>query len=199
MLKNIKTIAMMGKPGSGKGTQARRLSESLDFYLFSSGDSFRALSKQESPLGRRVKNVIDNGLLMPHWFASYMFEKEVFNATSEQGIVFEGPGRKLPEAQLFHEIMDWLERPYIAIYLKVDEDVIRERLSVRAGEEGRADDNTRAIEHRFEEYNKHTAHSVDFFREQGLLIEVDGMMDPDVVEHTLIKELKKLDEALSKK
>jgi adenylate kinase len=196
-MKNIKTIAMMGKPGSGKGTQARRLSDSLDFYLFSSGDSFRDLTKRETPIGRKVKSIIDIGGLMPHWFASYMFEKEVFNAPIDQGIVFEGPGRKLPEAELFHEIMEWLGRPYRAIYLEVDEEIIRTRLMKRAKEEARADDNKKAIDYRFEEYNKHTVHSVNFFREMGVLIEINGMEEPEVVERKIRKELKKADESLS--
>ena len=186
---------MMGKPGSGKGTQARLLSKTMDFNLFSSGDSFRNLSKQDTPLGIKVKDVIDNGFLMPHWFASYMFEKEVFNSPVEQGIVFEGPGRKLPEAELFHEVMNWLGRPYRAIHLKVDECEIRERIVKRAEEEGRKDD--QALDLRFEEYNKHTAHSVEFFREQGMLIEIDGMQTPEEVEKNILEELRKVDESLS--
>ena len=58
-MEHIKTIAMMGKPGSGKGTQARLLSEVLGFDLFSSGDSFRELATKDTPLGHKVKDVID--------------------------------------------------------------------------------------------------------------------------------------------
>jgi len=195
-MENIKTIAMMGKPGSGKGTQAELLSKELDFSLFSSGEAFRKLREQDTPLGRKVKKEIDKGYLMPHWFASYMFEREVFNAPKSQGIVFEGPGRKLPETELFNEIMNWLGRPYRAVYLEVDEEVIRKRLLKRAEEEGRADDNPESVNLRFEEYNKYTAHSVNFFREQGVLIEVDGMQSPEKVQAGILKELRKADEAL---
>ena len=197
MLKNIKTIAMMGKPGSGKGTQAELISDALGYSLFSSGGAFRSLREEETHLGRRVKEEYDTGRLMPHWFASYMFEKEVFNAPFDQGIVFEGPGRKLPEAQLFHEVMNWLGRPYRAVYLEVDEEVIKERILQRAKEQGRVDDTPEKLVIRFEEYKKHTAHSVDFFREKGVLIEIDGMREPDVVQEDVLKELKKADATLS--
>ena len=77
-MEHIKTIAMMGKPGSGKGTQAKLLAEALQFELFSSGDAFRKVKEQDSFLGRKVKEEMDKGYLMPHWFASYWFEHKVF-------------------------------------------------------------------------------------------------------------------------
>lgn len=191
-MEQIKTIAMMGKPGSGKGTQAKLLSEALGFDLFSSGDAFRELHKQDTFIGRKAKEEMNKGYLMPHWFASYWFEHKVFNIEQNHGVVFEGPGRKLPEAELFSEVMEWLERPYRAINLLVDEDLIIERLHKRAEEEGRGDDDPESIKLRFEEYNKYTTHSIEHFRKKGTLIEVDGMKDPEVVQESILNALKEI-------
>lgn len=188
----VTTIAMMGKPGSGKGTQAKLLSAALRYDFFSSGGAFRALREQDTFLGRKVKKEYDQGLLMPHWFASYWFEHKAFNTPHETGIVFEGPGRKLPEAELFCEVMEWLGRPYRTIYLTVDENEIIKRLRIRAEEEGRSDDDPETIKKRFEEYNKHTAHSVEHFRKKGVLIEINGMQSPEAVHEDILSELKKI-------
>ncbi len=189
---SITTIAMMGKPGSGKGTQAKLLAETLNYDFFSSGGAFRALREEDTFLGKKVKGEYDQGLLMPHWFASYWFEHKAFHTPHDTGIVFEGPGRKLPEAELFCEVMEWLDRPYRAIYLDVDEDKIIERLQIRAKKEGRSDDDPEAIKKRFEEYNTHTAASVKHFKDKGKLIEINGMQTPEQVHEDIMTELKKL-------
>jgi len=191
-MEKITTIALMGKPGSGKGMQVKLLSEALDYDIFSSGDAFRELREKDSSLGRKVKEEYDQGLLMPHWFASYLFEHKVFTTSQNRGIVFEGLGRKLPEAELFCEVMEWLGRPYRVIYLAVDEEVIIKRLQIRAKEEGRSDDDPETIKKRFDEYNKYTAASVEHFRKKDVLIEVNGMQSPEEVHEDILKELKKI-------
>ena len=182
----------MGKPGSGKGTQAKLLSEALDYDFYSSGNAFRELREKDSSLGRKVKEDYDEGLLMPHWFASYLFEHKIFTTSQDKGIVFEGLGRKLPEAELFCEVMEWLGRPYRTVYLAVDEEAIIKRLQIRAKEEGRSDDSPETIKKRFKEYNKYTAPAVEHFKEKGMLIEIDGMQSPEAVHENVLKELKKI-------
>jgi adenylate kinase len=75
-------IIFMGLPGSGKGTQAKLLGETLGFDHFSTGDKFKELRNQDSALGQLVKEAYDNGKLLPDWFATYLFEDKVLNVAS---------------------------------------------------------------------------------------------------------------------
>ena len=121
-------ILILGKTGSGKGTQANLLADVSDYTLFSTGDRFRKLRTEETPLGRRVKEDYDAGLLMPHWVASHLLQEALFNLDEGEGILFEGTARKQLEAKMFHEVCQWLHKSYIAINLEVS---VRKSLGVR--------------------------------------------------------------------
>ncbi|MDB5265094.1 MAG: adenylate kinase [Parcubacteria group bacterium] len=176
---NSKIILLIGKPGSGKGTQAKLLSEKTGWKVISSGDVFRAIMQEDSVVGRKAKEVVDKGLLMPPWFASYLFQKAIFALPDTEGVIFDGFGRKVVEAQQVLEILEWLGRPFDAIHIKVsDEDVIK-RLTLRREVSGRADDH--AIEQRLDEYRIHTEPSVEVFRKAGSLIEIDGSPTPEEI------------------
>lgn len=118
---NIQTIALIGRPGCGKGTQSTLLSKELGFDVFSTGDEFRKIATHDTPVGHRVGEVVNNGGLMPFWFAAYLFEKAVLEASHDTGLIFEGMGRKFKEAKLFDDVMGWLARPYKVICLVVSE------------------------------------------------------------------------------
>ncbi len=169
---DTRTILFIGKPGSGKGTQAKLISEKTGWSVFSSGDAFRAIAKEETPIGAKVKHDVDNGLLMPDWFASYLFQKTAFSIAPESGVIFDGFARKVPEARIVSDTLIWLERPFKVVHIKVSDDNIRDRLTKRRAIENRVDDNS--IEKRLEEYRTFTEPTIDAFREKGLLIEVDG-------------------------
>lgn len=170
---------MIGKPGSGKGTQSKLLADALGWEIISTGNLFRSMAKEESVVGRKTAEVIDKGLLMPPWFAIYLFQRAIFGAKQNEGLVFEGSGRKPPEAELIVETLEWLGRPFKAVHIKVSDDDIRARLDLRKGVEGRADDSE--IERRLEEYRTYTEEAINVFRKSGHLIEVDGAPAPDVI------------------
>ena len=166
-----KTILMLGKTGSGKGTQAELLAAKLGYKTFSTGDRFREIMQREDPIGHRIRELHEAGKLVPHWFASYLFEERFLSADVDDGIVTEGVGRTREEAVLFDEVMGWLGREYVALELLVsDESVIGRQLK-----RGRTDSNTEEkLETRLSEYRSSTARALDFFREQGKLKTVDG-------------------------
>ncbi len=168
----LNTVLFIGKPGSGKGTQAKLLSEKTGWPIMVSGDMFRALAKEDSFIGRKTKAENDAGLLAPDWWATYFFQKSVLNHPHEEGVIFDGFGRKVPEAKVVAEVLTWLERPFMAVHIKVSDDEIRNRLALRGKESGRADDS--AIEKRLEEYRTFTDPSIEVFRAAGKLVEVDG-------------------------
>src|SRR3989338_3978186 len=117
MKSKVNTILMMGKTGSGKGTQSELLAEKLGYGIFSTGDEFRKFRKRDDFLGGLVREAYDQGLLMPHWFASYIFEDALLKLSPEQGLVCEGIGRKGPEARLFHDVAGGVKRGHLGFLL----------------------------------------------------------------------------------
>lgn len=163
----------MGRPGSGKETQANLLSAKTGFTVFSTGKKFRELRERTDVLGTHVRHAYDTAKLLPTWFAEYLFEDALFHLGAEEGIIFEGTGRALAEAELFHEVATWLGRDYRVIYLALDEEEARRRQTERALVQNRTDSNTAAkITTRFSEYNAHTVKALDFFRDKGVVIDV---------------------------
>lgn len=176
------TILFLGRPGSGKGTQAKILAEHLGFPLFSSGGNFKQLIDDAGPLSARIRNDYDRGQLSPDWLADYFFEKAFLDLAPGAGIVCEGFPRSLPQAQLADEIFAWLNRPYKVIHLKVSEDEALKRQLDRAKVEHRPDsDAIDKIHTRFDVYRARTEPVVDFFREKGTLIEINGEQTPEEI------------------
>jgi adenylate kinase len=169
---DVTTVLFIGKPGSGKGTQAKLLSEKTGWPVLVSGDMFRALAKEDSFEGRKTKQENDAGLLAPDWWATYFFQKSILAHPHEAGVIFDGFGRKVPEAKTVIEVLRWLERPFFAVHIKVSDKEIKDRLTKRSEVSGRADDH--AVDKRLEEYRVFTEPSVEVFRDAGALLEIEG-------------------------
>jgi len=166
-----KTIVILGKTGSGKGTQAELVASKLGYKTFSTGEKFRGIMQQDSLLGRKVKQLHENGILLPHWFASYLFEEFFLGIDENTGVATEGVGRSEDEAQVFDEVMRWLGRDYVVLELQVTDETVIERQTKR----GRSDSNTpEKLQTRLDEYRKSTAAAISFFKENEKLVEIDG-------------------------
>jgi adenylate kinase len=180
---------MVGRPGSGKGTQGKMLADKLGAPIFSTGGEFRSLARGDTYLGKRLKGAMESGELLPHWLASFTFEKVLFSLQPEEKIVFEGACRTGPEAELMHEISLWLPRPYKAVYLRISEEEAWKRLLERAQKEARADDDKAAIRKRFEEYKTKNEAVIEHFRKEGSLVEIDGEHPIEEVHQAVLKAL----------
>jgi adenylate kinase len=187
MASSVKTFIFMGKPGSGKGTQAKLLAKHLGFPVFAAGETLRAMAKEDTLVGRRIAEDIDAGRLVPHWLASFLFQRGVFSVSEESGIIFDGFGRKKEEAQLLSETMAWLSRPYRVIHLVVSDEEIRRRIDGRSEEEVRADDET--VDVRLLEYRTHTEPAIKHFVDCDVVINIDGEQTPEQVAASVIKEV----------
>jgi adenylate kinase len=174
-----RTIFFIGKPGCGKGTQAKFLSEKTGWNVISSGNQFRTIATENTPVGRKVKSEIDNGFLSPHWFAMYLYLKALFSIPAEEGVIFDGFNRKVPEAELVIDSLKWLDRPFTILEIHVSDDSVRQRLVLRKEKEGRADDS--AVEERLKEYKEYTEPAIEVFRTSGALIEIDGEPSPEEI------------------
>ena len=146
---DTRTIFFIGKPGCGKGTQAKLLSEKTGWTVFASGKLFRELAQEDTPVGHKVKSENDAGNLQPHWFAMYLYLKALFTLPTEGlSVIFDGFNRKVPEAELVIDSLKWLGRPFTILDIQVSDEEVRRRLALRKGIEGRADDS--AVDERLE-------------------------------------------------
>ena len=181
---------MLGRPGSGKGTQGKLLAKKLGCEIYSSGNRLREMAKGHGFVAEKVKKVIESGDLLPNWFSSHLFVEVLLGRGHDDPIVFEGACRRLHEAMAFDETAAWLERPYQAVFLNIPDEEVQRRIAERKGVEGRADDASDTVDRRITEYNEHTAHAVEFFRKQGTLVEVSGLDTIENVHQKVLEALK---------
>src|SRR3989344_1814216 len=186
----INTVVFMGRPGSGKDVQSKVLASKLNGKLFSSGDRFRAIAKEDSVLGRKVAGILDSGNLAPYLLASFFVGEIFLSIKGEEVIIFDGIGRQESEAKLFSEICDWFERDFRIINLNLSEQTGVERINNRHKTEGRSDDDN--IQDRFKKYDAHTEPALEYFRSIGKVIDIDGEPLPEVVEKEIQEKLSQL-------
>lgn len=184
------TFLMMGRPGAGKGTQGKLLAKALGCDIYSSGNRLRETAKGHGFVAEKIKKVIDGGDLLPAWFSSHMFVEVLLSLAPEDTIVFEGACRRLHEAQAFDETALWLQRPYKAVFLNISDAEMERRIADRRKVEGRVDDASDTVERRLVEYTEHTAHAIEFFRQKGVLVEVDGEHPIEEVHQKVLEALK---------
>lgn len=186
----INTILLMGRPGSGKGTQAKMLADRFGWTHFSTGDRFKVLRDEDSALGKNVREAYDAGKLLPDWFATYLFQDTAFTLEHAGGLVSEGYPRSVSQARIFDDILSWLARPYRVFDLAVPDEEVMRRMLARSEVEHRPDSATKEqIEARLSTYEEHTAPMLDFFKEKGLLVTIDGTQTPDEVEASILSAL----------
>lgn len=174
-----RTIFFIGKPGCGKGTQAKLLSEKTGWQIISAGQQFRSIAAEDTMVGRKIHDEINAGDLAPHWFAMYLYLKALFAVPPTADVIFDGFNRKVDEARLVIDSLVWLNRDCTVVYLAISDDLARERISGRKDLEGRADDH--AVDERLKEYELFTEPAIELFREMPSFLEVDGAQPPEVI------------------
>jgi adenylate kinase len=175
-------LLIVGPPGAGKGTQARFLSELFGVPDISTGDIFRANIKNGTPLGLQVKAIVDAGDYVPDSLTNEIVTNRLKEADAANGFLLDGYPRTLEQVHFLNDLLQRAGKPLEAVIrLVADQDEVVARLTRRAQEQGRVDDSEEAIRHRQEVYQRETAPLIDVYREQGLLIEVDGLGEVDDV------------------
>lgn len=202
-------IIMLGAPGAGKGTQAKMLAEKYKIPHISTGDIFRANIKNNTPLGEQAKEYMDKGLLVPDELVVDLVIDRFKNPDCANGYILDGFPRTIPQAKALSEALEKIgDKVDYAINVEVpDENIIRRMSGRRAcvgcgatyhikynptkeenicdvcGKELilRDDDKPETVEKRLYVYHEQTQPLIAYYKEQGILKEVDGTVDMKVV------------------
>jgi adenylate kinase len=203
-------LILLGPPGAGKGTQAKRLEQAHGIVQLATGDMLRAATASGSELGHRVKAIMDAGHLVPDEIIIEMIAERIAQPDCAGGFILDGFPRTVPQAEALDAML--AERGQSldhVILMKVDEAALVDRLSGRfsCGNCGasyheryhrprvdgvcdvcgstnlvhRPDDRPEAVKTRFEAYRNQTAPILPYYRARGILRCVDGMADIDAV------------------
>ncbi|MDJ1114414.1 adenylate kinase [Microbacterium dauci] len=169
-------LLIVGPQGSGKGTQGARISDALGIPTVSTGDVFRANVKDGTELGLKVKAIIDAGDLVPDELTSAIVRDRLEQPDAAAGFLLDGYPRNLGQVGDLDAFLTGRGEALTAVIeLSVPRDESISRLSLRAAEQGRADDNEESIAKRLAIYESETAPILDVYRERGVVDVIDGV------------------------
>jgi adenylate kinase len=175
-------ILLLGPQGSGKGTQAERLSAEFGLPHIATGEMLRAAVAAESELGRRVKPILDSGRLVPDELTIELIRERLGQDDALRGFVLDGFPRTLAQAEALDDLLRALGRDLGVVFeLQVPDDVAVERLRRRAALEGRTDDTPETIQTRLDLYHRETEPLVEHYRARGNVIGIHGDRSVDEV------------------
>src|SRR5262245_31189868 len=205
-------LILLGPPGSGKGTQGEALREDHRLPYYATGDILRAAVKEDTDVGKKAKEFMDAGELVPDEVLIGIISERVEEEEASDGFILDGFPRTVPQAEALDSELNGLGRKLTAaILIEVPEEEIVKRLGGRRTCEDnghvfhidfnppkqdgvcdvdgsalivRDDDKPEVIKKRLEQYREKTEPLIDYFEKQGILQRVDGDDDPDdVAEH----------------
>lgn len=183
-------LVLFGPPGSGKGTQSQKITDTFGLVHLSTGDIFRAELKGNTPLGLEARHYLDQGLLVPDSVVISMVAKTIDAHSKAQGFIFDGFPRTKAQAQALDDLLEERhKRISHAILLDVPDEELRKRLKQRALTSGRSDDaDPVVIEKRIQVYKDETFPCLDFYRDQQKLKILPGVGEV----HAIFNQIKHL-------
>ena len=168
-------LLLFGIQGSGKGTQAKKLSTEFSYDIFEAGGELRKIAASGSDLGQTVKSYIDQGKLVPHEIIMQVVKEAIAARAKDQKILFDGIPRDGNQQKDFDAIMKDAGREFRVIHLLLDRDEGMKRIFGRAKAEGRADDaNEEIITRRMNTFFEKTMPVLEDYKRRGLVTEMDG-------------------------
>lgn len=177
-------LIMFGPPGAGKGTQSVRLQERYKIKQLSTGDMLRAEVASGSDLGQRLGAIMESGQLVSDDLMIQLIKNCIGEPECQKGFILDGFPRTTAQAEGLDAMLKEAGREIDhVVVLKVEEDILIDRIMQRNAESGgaRADDNEETLRKRLEVYNSQTAPVLPFYEEKSLVREIDGMAPIDDV------------------
>jgi adenylate kinase len=159
-------VLVLGPQGSGKGTQAKKVSATYGIPHIATGDMIREMKELPTPLGQELKEVYDRGDLVSDELMIRLIRDRLSRGDTLPGFVLDGFPRTMPQAEALASLLTELGRSLDVVFeFQVpDRGQLLERMLGRAAEEGRSDDTPEVIERRLELYDRETAPLVDYYR-----------------------------------
>jgi adenylate kinase len=180
----------MGPPGVGKGTQAKNIVDKFGILHLSTGDILRAEVSGNTELGRKAKEYMDAGKLVPDELLLNMMENRLQQKDCKKGYLLDGFPRTIPQADGLESILNKINHKVdYVISLTADETELVNRLVLRGKESGRSDDTEEVIRERQQVYWELTSPLLNFYRERKLLKEVDGLGTISEITNRILKVL----------
>ncbi|MDQ2970222.1 MAG: adenylate kinase [Acidobacteriota bacterium] len=171
-------VIFLGPPGSGKGTQAKLLSQRLGIPAISTGEILRAAVREGTALGLQAKAVMDAGELVSDDLMIALIRDRIGAPDASAGFILDGFPRTVEQAAALERLLAGNGGALSAVVnLSVPEAVLVDRLHGRSKDEGRSDDRPETILERLRVYHQKTEPLVGYYRGKGLLADVDGMGD----------------------
>ena len=217
MEKEPLNLIILGRSGSGKGTQAQILSHEFNLEYIGTGDLLRKFSERENAAAHRMKETMAQGKLAPSWMPFFIWMEKLAYTDVHKGVLFDGSPRMLGEAITLDEVLDWFERKNIKVILiDISREIALKRLMKRrvcgtckrgAYVENeketpqthchycggdltiRAEDNPEGIEARLNWFDQEVAKVLDHYRAKGNLITVNGENDSNIVHQEIVEAL----------
>ena len=189
-------LILLGPPGAGKGTQAQRLVDKYGIIQLSTGDMLRAAVRAATPVGLKVKHIMERGDLCPDEIVVEAVADRISQPDAHNGFILDGFPRTVHQAEALDRMLKEKHLELDAVIeLKVDEDSLLHRIEKRVaemtarGEALRADDNAEALKKRLDAYRQLTAPLIGYYSGKGMLRTIDGMAPIEEVTKALIAVL----------
>ncbi|XP_033839042.1 adenylate kinase isoenzyme 5 [Periophthalmus magnuspinnatus] len=176
-----KVILVIGGPGSGKGTQSLKIAERYGFQYVSVGELLRKKMIHNATSNRKwslIAKIITNGELAPQETTITEIKQKIMKIPEASGIVIDGFPRDVGQALSFE---DQICTPDLVVFLACTNHHLKERLQKRAEQQGRPDDNPKAIDRRLTNFKQNTIPLVKYFQERGLIVTLDADRDEEEV------------------
>lgn len=175
-------IVLVGVQGSGKSTQGNLLSEKLGIPYLSTGHIFREMAKEKTPQGRYIKETLNAGFLIPDDKTIEIVNEYLSKPEYEKGYILDGFPRTLVQAESFKENVNKV------VYIKLSDEEALKRISGRK-DQGREDDTLVALKKRIESFHKFTEPVINYYREKGMLAEINGQGSIEEINQEILSNL----------
>jgi adenylate kinase len=187
-------LILLGPPGAGKGTQAKRLQDAHGYAQLSTGDMLRAAVADGTEVGKLAKDIMARGDLVPDDVVVGIISDRIEQPDCAAGFILDGFPRNVAQASALDRMLDQKGMALDAVVeLGVDDAILIDRIETRAAEtQGgpRPDDNAEALKKRLEVYHGQTAPLIVYYRDRGILKTVNGMADVETVSREIEEVLK---------